>query len=142
MSKKSTSAKAVTKRETVMRGFMACDAVSRDQTGKSSIHGLFDIIYLDSLPGAFKPFCLFLRLMGTEGMRSIRVDGVGPDGKKLGEAEEFKASVNGKSGAEITLQTPGILLNAYGTLSFVAYVDGKRVGWPCEIRVEKRKGKK
>ena len=69
--------------------FVACDSVSRDpNTGKSTLYGLFDVVWAPKFPCRAKAFALYAKLTGA-GKHSVSIHLVAPRGQtvKLGAAE-------------------------------------------------------
>ncbi|MSR60026.1 MAG: hypothetical protein EXS05_20705 [Planctomycetaceae bacterium] len=125
-----------------MRCFLSCDAVTRDeQSAKTSIYSLFDTIWADEFPGAFRPFFLFLKLTGPEIRGEISLQGIGTDGEGFMPVKSVPLIPKaGSSGAEIMFRIGLMPLSGPGVVRFLLKLDGRKIGWPCEI-VVKKKGK-
>lgn len=128
-----------------LRCFLSCDAVSHDQggaKGKASLHGLFDAVFVDKFPGLFRPFFVFARLVGLKKGNVVTIQGHGVDGKPLGDPAEVPITKFTGKYQDIIANVGALPLTAYGTIRFDLCVDGKKLGWPCEITVERMKAPK
>jgi len=126
----------------VMHCFLSCDGVSHEPSGKRSLHGLFDQIFATEFPTQFKPFALFVRLMGGSGKYTVTIQGTGTDGKLVGTHESIDSKFKPTMGAEMVVQISPLALLKPGVVRFVVNIDGKQIGWPCEITVDKISKKK
>ena len=121
----------------VMHCFLSCDGVSSEPSGKRSLHGLFDQIFATEFPTQFKPFALFVRLMGGSGKHAVTIQGTGTDEKLVGTHKSIDSKFKPTMGAEVVVQISPLSLLKPGVVRFVVNIDGKPIGWPCEITVGK-----
>lgn len=131
-----------------MRCFLACDVVARDPTGfgpgpgKPTIYNLFDVIYAENFPAIFKPFNLFVRMVGGVGKYKVSLKVIGVDRKLLSVKSQAKeVELDGRL-LEMILAIDPLPLTGEGSLKFVIQIDGKDAGWPCELSVKQGKLKK
>jgi hypothetical protein len=122
-----------------MRCFLACDAVSTDpNTGKKSLYGLFDTIWGADFPGAFRPFAIFIRLVGSRAKRDVTVEARGTDGRALPQTPlAMEAKFEAAEGAELVVHLAGLEMPKPGNVRFLVKCDGNQIGWPCVIHVKK-----
>ena len=63
------------KRPPICTAILLCDSVIRDdETQKTSIIGIFDTFYVESLPGRTSPCMIFLRLVDGVGRFAITAE--------------------------------------------------------------------
>jgi hypothetical protein len=80
MRKKPKQAKQVVKPEATV--FVACDEVSQDpNTGKHSLHGIFDDLSSETFPFTQESFSLFAKLVGGKGKQVVSLELTPPGGK-------------------------------------------------------------
>jgi len=121
----------------VMHCFLSCDGVSQEIGGKRSLHGLFDQIFATEFPTVFKPFSLFVRLMGGSGKHTVTIQGTGTDEMPIGTHKSIDCKFKPTIGVEMVVQISPVPLLKPGVVRFVVNIDGKPIGWPCEITVGK-----
>ncbi len=133
---------AKAKQKPEMRAFLACEGVTRDPVEqKPALYGVFDLIYTEGFPSIFRPFFLFIRMTGPKGKRKVSLKGYDPDGNEIGKVDPVAAAFSGTGSADIVIRLGGFPLLSPGKIVFKLFIDGKQVGWPCEITVQKRPAK-
>ena len=75
--------------------------------------------------------------MGGAGKHTLTVQGTGPDGKPLGTHKSIDGKFKPTTGAELIVQISMLPLVKPGVIRFVLNIDGKPIGWPCEITIAK-----
>ena len=70
--------------------FLLCDAVARDPSGKATLYGIFDRVWVDSLPGKLGMHNCYAVLTG-DGDYTVRVVVVDPNGNELPGSDPFAA---------------------------------------------------
>jgi hypothetical protein len=126
-----------------MRCFLPCEFVSTDPgTSKTSLYGVFDTINFDEFPALFKPFSLFVKLVGANGKHTIAMTGIGTNGKPFDMNVSVDIDLTKSPGADITVAVNSVVFTRPGIVQFVLKCDGHPIGWPCEIRVATRKARK
>ena len=131
------------KSKVMMHAFLACEAISRDpSTQKNTLYGLFDLISVDSFPGVFKPFNLYVQIANISGKHTFMLSGKGPGGATVGEsADQIDFTGNKKGDTIIAVGVSPMAVLGEGDVKFVAHVDGNPIGWPCIIHIQKTPGK-
>jgi len=123
-----------------MKAFLACEIASKDDaSGKVSLLSIFDLIWAEQFPGLFRPFCLYAKVASGSGKHEIHVEGTGADGKPFGAARKVKLKFNAAGTADLIIQIGLMPLAGPGVVTLKLFMDGKQVGWPCEIQVKKGK---
>jgi len=121
-----------------MRAFLACEFVSSERpVSKTTLVGLFDAINFESIPAAFKPFSLWVKLIGGSGGHAIELIARGTAGERvdLGAKLDIDLNASPQPGAEITINVAPMVFQKPGTVAFVLLCDGTPIGWECEIKI-------
>jgi hypothetical protein len=133
--------KAVEKRAKIrlpeLRCFVACDNAAPSD-GKTNLFGVFDTIWVEQVPSAFRGFVLFAKLFGGSGKHELVIEGMGTKGRPIGKHPKIELTLKPNRGADLVTHIGPIPLENLGVIKFLIKVSGHAVGWPCEIRVRKK----
>lgn len=108
-----------------LHAFMVCDSAERDpRTGKWSLHGVFDVVWVERFPAVHAAMDVYLRL-------AFRPDGPGP-------IPAVPVGLRWWSPAGAARETPAIVLrpNDRGIMEAVVRVTSLRLDAPGEYRID------
>lgn len=101
-----------------------CDYAFRDEGHKTCMIGVFDRIFVRSVPAIHRQAALVVSVRGVAGESvRLRVEIERPTGASLATPMEGVAQLGEEGSAQITLQINGLQLPDYGAYTFNVYVD-------------------
>ena len=115
--------------------FLVCDQVSEDRTtGKKTVVGVFDAIWVTEFPGAHSPAALYIRLIDCEGNYECKVEFVRVSTQEVVmEIKGSLASSNRQAYVEMVIPAPSLPLPAAGQYEFRLWMNDMFVS---DIRFE------
>ena len=107
--------------------FLLCDQISVDaSSGKKTIVGVFDRIWVGQFPASHSPVWLYVRVIDCEGQYPVRVEYVQVSNQAiLGRAEGTANSQNRHRYTDFVLQLPRIPLPEQGEYEFRLWMNNK-----------------
>jgi|ERR687896_419154 hypothetical protein len=107
--------------------FLLCDQISVDSsTGKKTIVGVFDRIWVGRFPANHRPVWLFVRVIDCEGQYPVRIEYVQVSNQTiLGRAEGIANSADRHYYTDFILQLPVIPLPERGEYEFRLWMSNR-----------------
>lgn len=107
--------------------FLLCDQVSVDSmSGKKTIIGVFDRIWVETFPAAHRPIWLYVRVINCEGQYPVKIEYVQVASQTvMGRAEGTAHSGDRQIYTDFVLQLPQIPLPERGEYEFRLWMDNK-----------------
>ncbi len=114
-----------------------CDSVSKDpNTGKATLYGLFDKIWLENIPGVIPRFSVFAKLDGL-GKFPVIVEVVDPKGKII-ESSKLDLEVKKDGFAILHMDFGNVDVRKAGDVE-IRIMSGRRMVGNARIPVAKKK---
>lgn len=119
----------------------SCDGVSRDpNVGKVSLYGLFDVIWNETFPLAFRPFTLFVQFAGN-GDYPIAIELRKPDGTS-DTIVKANITCQPEKYAVLEVGIAGLEFKKPGKYWLAITTRGRDVGRPKELYLKRKPKKK
>jgi hypothetical protein len=114
-----------------VNAFLICDSVVRDaQSGKTSIQGVFDMIYAAAFPAAHPTLAVYFRLSFDEPQSQPVVVGLAlstPSGERREDPAAMRASTGSSGVLEAWINIPNFSFPEAGRYCFELAVNGATV---------------
>jgi hypothetical protein len=124
----------------IVTALLMCDGVGRDpSSSKITLYGLFDKFVISSVPST-ATFYIVARVICTKTKHKIGLEVLTPNKKSLFKDGGPSVELDTRPGrlAQLVLQIGSLPLTKFGVLTLQLQVDGKNVGHPIEVPVEKK----
>ena len=110
--------------------FLICDQVSEDRTtGKKTVVGVFDAVWVMEFPGTHSPAALYIRLIDCEGNYDCKIEFVRVSTQEVVmEIEGSLESLDRNVYVEMTTPLPPLPLPAAGQYEFRLWMNNMFVG--------------
>ena len=118
-----------------------CDAISRDpSSGKATLYGLFDTLFVNKFPAEIHTFSLFVKLNDGAGKHNLLIAVLDPDGKLIDGTgvSGIELDLNEATEAEVSVQIGGLKVKKAGKYTIQIRSGKKDIGDPFILTVVKR----
>ena len=124
-----------------MRCFLACDYAGRvaaDNGEKTSLQGVFNVVWVENVPAAYGQFFLFIQLYGGKVKSALKIIATNGSGKKVMELITSTAiPFEPNETREVMAKVPILPVEEMSDIQFVASINGQKIGWPLLLEISK-----